>query len=791
MLTILRCILYPTAFFAGLAVACAAGILTVVFTAYPRLPDIAVLTDYRPKMPLQVFTSDGFLIGEFGEERRIPVGIANVPATLKQALLAAEDEHFYQHAGVDPVGVVRAAVANLRDGGRSQGSSTITMQLARTFFLSPEKSYVRKFYEALLSFKIESNLTKEQIFEIYINQIFLGQHAYGFAAAAQTYFGKPLAQISIAEAAMLAGIPKAPSTANPIVDPKRAKNRQQYVLRRMRELDFITEEEYRAALEEAIIIKRESVATYPVHAEYVAEMARQIATEHFSDAAYSAGLQVITTISKEAQETAYDALRQGVLDYDRRHGYRGAEAYIDLQRLGLDDENRDEALDNALQEFSGVDGLLPAVVLETSPGQVRAYLQGGETVTLEGDGIKVAAAMLGSRAPENKRLRPGAVIRLMHVTIPPQRAGQAPVTRWQITQLPEVEAAFIAASPLDGAVHALIGGFDFKRNEYNHVTQAWRQPGSSFKPFIYSAALEKGFSPGSIIRDEPIEVATSSTGSRIWRPKNYDGRYAGPITLRTALAKSKNIPSVQLIQAVGTGYTQNHITHFGFDAKRNPPYLTMALGAGSVTPWQMVGAYSIFANGGYRIRPHVVKEIRDRQGRVLARAEVVHAGDETQRAINPRNAYIMNSMLRDVATRGTAARASATLKRRDLGGKTGTTNDYLDAWFCGFQQTSVGCAWVGFDQPRRLGSQETGGHAALPIWIEYMKTALNGVPEQLLPQPEGITRAFGDIYYAENTPSISPMEAFENAENEDEDTEHDEEAPHPPPPPPFAPGGLF
>ncbi|MDR3353013.1 MAG: PBP1A family penicillin-binding protein [Zoogloeaceae bacterium] len=792
MLTVLRCILYPAAFFAGLAVICAAIALTVVFTAYPRLPEIDVLTDYRPKMPLQVFTSDGFLIGEFGAERRIPIGIRNVPAPLKQALLAAEDEHFYRHMGVDPIGVVRAAVNNLRKGNRSQGSSTITMQLARTFFLSPERSYERKFYEALLSFKIESTLTKEQIFEIYINQIFLGQHAYGFAAASQTYFGKPLSEINIAEAAMLAGIPKSPSKGNPIVDPKYARTRQQYVLRRMRELDFITETQYRTALETPILIQRESVASVPVHAEYVAEMARQIAVERFSDAAYSAGLQVITTISREQQETAYEALRQGILEYDRRHGYRGAEAYIDLQRFGPDDEDREQALDNALREFPSVDGLHPAVVLEASPRQVQAYLHGGETITLEGEGIKIAAAMLGDRAPANKKLRPGAVIRLMQVTLPPPKNGQTPTTRWQITQLPEVEAAFIAASPVDGAVHALVGGFDFNRGKYNHVTQAWRQPGSSFKPFIYSAALEKGFSPGSIIRDAPIEVATSSTGSRVWRPKNYDGRHEGPMTLRTALAKSKNIPAVQLILAVGTGYTQNYIAHFGFDARRNPPYLTLALGAGSVTPWQMVGAYSIFANGGYRVQPHIVKEIRDRQGHVLAQAVAPRAGDETQRAIDPRNAYIMNSMLRDVAIRGTAARASSILKRRDLAGKTGTTNDYLDAWFCGFQQTVVGCAWMGFDQPQRLGSRETGGQAALPIWIEYMKTALKGVPEQLPPQPEGIARAFGDLYYTENIPAVDPMAAFLEEQEEEEEGQEAipvETIPAPPaPPPPLFPG---
>jgi penicillin-binding protein 1A len=515
----------------------------------------------------------------------------------------------------------------------------------------------------------------------------------------------------------------------------------------MREQGFIDEAQYRAALEETLIIKRESAVPLAVHAEYVAEMARQITAEYFSEEVYSAGLQVFTTITKDEQETAYRALRQGVLDYDRRHGYRGAEAYIDLRQLG---EDRDEALDIAFQEFPPADDLIPAVVLEASPKHIKAYIHGGETVTLEGKTIAFAEKMLRDNAPAEQKLRPGAVIRLI-------KQEEAP--GWQIAQLPSVEAAFIAASPIDGAVHALVGGFDFNRNKYNHVTQAWRQPGSSFKPFIYSAALEKGFSPGSIVVDEPIEVS-SNINSRAWRPKNYDGRFEGPMKLRTALAKSKNIPSVLLIQAIGPGYVQDYVSRFGFDAHRHPPYPTMALGAGSVTPWQMAAAYSVFANGGYRVTPYVIKEIRDRQGHVLAQAATVKADDERLRVIDPRNAYLMYSMLRDVAIYGTAARASATLKRRDLGGKTGTTNDYLDAWFCGFQKTVAGCAWMGFDQPQKLGSRETGGYAALPIWITYMQQALKGVPEQLQPQPSGIASAYGDLYYRENIPEVDPAEVL-------------------------------
>ncbi len=742
----LRFILYPLLFIFGLAAMGIAIILIILVLAYPNLPSLEVLTDYRPKVPLRVFTSDGHLIGEFGEERRAVVKIQEVPEVMKQAILAAEDERFYQHGGVDTLGVLRAAYANFIGGGKRQGASTITMQVARNFFLSSEKTLTRKMYEALLSFKIEHNLSKDQIFELYINQIFLGQRAYGFAAAAQIYFGKPLAKISVAEAAMLAGLPKAPSAFNPVVNPKRARIRQEYVLKRMRELSFITEEQYQAALGETLVVKRDA-GQYPVHAEYVAEMARQIAAERFPDEVYSAGLQVITSISKDEQEAAYRALRKGVLDYDRRQGYRGAEAYIDLKQMGNDME---EALDVALQEFPSTEDLLPAVVLEASPKMIKAYIRGGETITLEGEPLKFAARMLDDKAPVAKKIRRGAVIRVIKQD-----------KHWLIAQLPEVEAAFVATHPKDGAIRALVGGFDFNRNMYNHVTQAWRQPGSSFKPFIYSAALEKGFSPGSIVADEPIVISSDVTGSQAWQPKNYDGKYDGPMKLRTALAKSKNMVSIRILQAMGPAYAQDYVTRFGFDAQRHPPYLTMALGAGSVTPWQMASAYAVFANGGYRINPYVVKEIRDQGGRVLAQATPAQAGDENLRAIDPRNAYLMYSMLRDVTIYGTAGRASATLKRHDLAGKTGTTNDYLDAWFCGFQQTVVGCAWVGFDQPRKLGSRETGGFTALPIWIAYMQEALKGVPEQQLPQPEGIATAQGDIFYSENTPPARPDPAQE------------------------------
>jgi penicillin-binding protein 1A len=735
-----RIILYPLALVAGLLAIGIALAFIVLALAYPNLPSLEVLTDYRPKIPLRVYTADGYLIGEFGEERRAVISIHDVPDVMKQAILSAEDDRFYQHGGIDYLGVLRAAAANLAGGGKRQGASTITQQVARNFFLTGEKTYTRKLYEALLSFKIENNLTKDEILELYVNQIFLGQRAYGFAAASQIYFGKALKDISIAEAAMLAGLPKAPSAYNPIVNPKRARLRQQYVLRRMHELRHISDQQYEAALKEPLVVKRE-LADYAVHAEYAAEMARQIAAERFPEDIYSRGLKVYTTLIKAEQEAAYLSLRKGVMDYDRRHGYRGAESYLDLKVFKSD---QDEAIDEAFQDIADAGDLVPALVLAADSKQVRAYRKGGEVVTLTGDAIKFAARMLDDKAPPNKRITRGAVIRL-------QKDDKG---NWTISQLPEVESAFVAIDPRDGGIRALVGGFDFNRNKFNHVTQAWRQPGSSFKPFIYSASLEKGYSPTTVIEDEPIVIPASQTGSQAWAPHNYDGKYEGPMKMRTALAKSKNMVSIRILQSIGTHYAQDYASRFGFDADKHPPYLTMALGAGSVTPWQMVTAYSVFANGGYRVTPYVVREIRDDKNQVIAQAAPQPAGVDGSRVIDPRNAFLMDSMLRDVTIYGTAAKASVALKRQDLAGKTGTTNEYVDAWFCGYQMTVAGCAWVGFDQPKKLGDKETGGAAALPMWIGYMSRALKDVPQQLPEAPDGLV-AFGSgrdrtYLYAEN-----------------------------------------
>jgi penicillin-binding protein 1A len=720
----LRWFLLPVMFLAGVVLMLMALAGIVFILAYPQLPSLEVITDYHPKIPLRVFTADGYLIGEFGEERRDFVRIQEVPTVMKQAILAAEDERFYQHPGIDTMGILRAAYSNFVGGGKKQGASTITMQVARNFFLSTEKTLTRKVYEALLSFKIENNLSKDEILQIYINQIYLGQRAYGFSAAAQIYFGKHLKDISVAEAAMLAGLPKAPSAYNPVANPKRARLRQQYVLRRMHDLGYIDDKQFAASDNEQLHVKHD-INDFGIHADYVAEMARQIAYDKFRDDIYTDGMKVVTTIMRADQEAAYASLRRGVMDYDRRHGYRGAEAYVDMAKVR--DDKDEEELEDLVQEFDDADDLKAAIVLFADTKQVRAYLRGGEIVTLAGDNLKFATRMLDDKAPANKRLRRGAIIRV-----------QQGEKGWQISQLPEVESAFVAASPIDGAIRALVGGFDFNRSKFNHVTQAWRQPGSSFKPFIYSAALEKGYTPATVIDDAPIIISAEETGSQAWEPHNYDGKYEGPMTMRMALAKSKNMVSIRILRAIGTQYAQDYATRFGYDAEKHPPYLTMALGAGSVTPWQHLAAYSVFANGGYKIEPYIVKQIVDAKGTVLAATEPAIAGDESLRVIDARNAWLMDSMLHDVARRGTAARADQVLKRHDLAGKTGTTNDYVDAWFCGYQPTIVGIAWIGFDQPRRLGNSETGGSAALPIWIGFMEKALKGVPESYMDAPDGL-----------------------------------------------------
>lgn len=714
---------YPLLAFLALGLVFSAAIMLAGILAYPDLPSLEALTDYRPKIPLRVYTTEGALIGEFGEERRALIKIGDVPKPMRLAILAAEDDRFYSHGGIDYMGVLRAALANLTAGGAREGASTITMQVARNFFLSGEKTLTRKFSEVLLALKIEHYLSKDQILELYVNQIYLGQRAYGFAAAAQTYFGRPLERLTVAEVAMLAGLPKAPSRYNPVVNPKRAKTRQHYVLRRMHDLKYITDAEYQAALAQPLTVKRE-VHNAEVNADSAAEMVRQAMFERYQEAIYSSGMKVYTTLRKADQEAANQALRQGVLDYDRRHGYRGPEGFAELPVSAV---NLEELLEDALADADESNGLVPAIILEAGLKQVKCYIKGGETAQISNEGLKFVLKNLGDNASQKTRLRRGALIRVQK----DDKGG------WQILQLPQIESALVSVVPQDGAIRALVGGFDFNRSKFNHVIQAWRQPGSSFKPFIYSAALEKGLTAATVINDAPIVVDAAQTGGQVWEPKNFDGEYAGPIRLRTALTKSKNLVSIRVLQSIGPAYAQDYIARFGFSPEKHPPYLTMALGAGSVTPMQMAAAYSIFANGGYRTQPYLIDRIVDARGTLLAQAKPKRAGDDAERAIDGRNAFIMTSLMRDVVRFGTGARAMQ-LKRQDLAGKTGTTNDQVDAWFTGFNPGLVAVAWIGFDQPRSMGGTETGAQAALPIWMGYMGKALKGVPEADLVVPEGV-----------------------------------------------------
>ncbi|BAX59484.1 penicillin-binding protein 1A [Burkholderia pyrrocinia] len=705
--------------------------------AWPNMPSLDALTDYRPKVPLRIYTSDHVLIGEFGEERRDVVHFKDVPDSLKKAILAIEDARFYDHGGVDLTGIIRAGFVALTNGHASQGASTITMQVARNFFLSSEKTYTRKIYEMLLAYRIERALTKDQILEVYMNQIYLGQRAYGFASAARVYFGKDLKDITLAEAAMLAGLPKAPSAYNPVVNPKRAKVRQEYILQRMLELNFITRGQYDEAVAQPLAVKGPG-RDFSVHAEYVAEMVRQMMYAQYREETYTRGFNVVTTIDSADQQVAYTALRKGIMDYERRHGYRGPEGFIELP-AGADD--REQAIDDALLEHPDNGELIAAVVTAASPRQITIAFIDGSTATVEGDNLRFASGALSTNAQPNRRIRPGAIVRVV----------KNDTGKWSITQLPQVEGAFLSIIPQDGAIRSLVGGFDYNKNKFNHVTQAWRQPGSSFKPFIYSASLDKGLGPATVINDGPLYFSAAETGGQPWEPKNYGGGFEGPMSMRTALQRSRNLVSIRILNHIGTKYAQQYITRFGFDAERHPAYLPMALGAGQVTPLQMAGAYSVFANGGYRVNPYLIAEVTDPNGAIVARAQPLVAEQNAPRAIDARNAYVMNSLLQSVAQRGTGARTNI-LKRTDLAGKTGTTNDSHDAWFAGYQHSLAAIAWIGYDNPRSLGDRETGGGLSLPVWIDYMGAALKGVPEFKPTVPDGVESLGSELYFTEFTP---------------------------------------
>ncbi|MFA7349141.1 MAG: penicillin-binding protein 1A [Methylotenera sp.] len=719
--------LFLTFVVGGLSLLALVGIAAALI--YPALPSLEALTDYHPKLPLRVYSEDGYLIGEFGEERRAYIKIEDVPKNMTDAVLAIEDRRFYQHSGVDVKGILRAIKNNVT-GVSHEGASTITMQVAKNFFTPPngKRTLITKINEALLAIKIENNLSKNKILELYINQIYLGQRSYGFAAASQVYYGKPLAKLNLAESALLAGLPKAPSSYNPFTNPKRALGRQREVLQDMYRYGFIKEPVYQDALKQPLRFKT-SKQSRDLAADYVAEIVRDNLYAQYQEDIYSSGLNVYTTILKANQEAANSAIREGVLDYDIRHGYRGPEKILSIEALGT--EEKTQAINDALDDIDVSNGLVPAVITAVSQKSVLVRTKNGDDIEVAGKGLALVQKTLSEKDPAKRKLKPGAIIRVF------KSASAKDDNGWRIAQLPQVESALVAMDPETGAIRALVGGFDFNRNKFNHVTQARRQPGSSFKPFVYSAALEKGFTAATIVEDEPLSFSAGETGNKAWSPQNYDNNFDGPIRLRQALIKSKNMVSIRVLQAIDPNYAQDYITRFGFAAKDHPAYLTMALGAGSTTPWQMASAYAVFANGGYRVKPNLIAKIVDQNGKVISETKFVQAKAGAPRVIDARNAFIMNSMMQDVIKHGTAMRALQ-LGRSDIAGKTGTTNDYFDAWFAGYSPKQVAITWVGFDKPRRLGGSETGGSAALPIWIKYMATALKGLPISDFPVPDGV-----------------------------------------------------
>lgn len=722
-----RWLLVGTLGAAMLVIALAVG--TVAWLT-PQLPALDPVLAYQPRQHLQILTRDGVEIGQFGAERRQFVPIAEVPEQLKQAVLSVEDKRYYQHRGIDLRGLARAVVAQLT-GGMRQGASTITQQVARNFFLSHRFTLERKLKEALLALEMERQLDKDRILELYLNQIFLGHRAYGFEAAAQTYFGKSLNALSLAETAMLAGLPQNPYYANPFSNLARAQKRQHTVLSRMVTAGAITAEQAAAARAEPLVLRdRDELG---LRAEFVAELARQAVVDRFGAQAYSQGLRVITSIRAADQAAAWQAVSHGVLNHDAGQAWRGPEGQESLPRERSDDER---AALEVLKGYSDHDWLRPAVVLEASRNQIDALLPTGERLVLTGNALRLVRPALSARRQDPAlAIQRGSVIRVRQL---------GPSADWQITQWPAVEAALVSMDPHTGRVRALVGGFDYGRQPFNHVTQAWRQPGSAFKPILYSAALEAGVMPDTLINDAALDSANG------WDPKNSDGQYDGPIALRTALERSKNLVSVRVLDAVGVPAVRDWAARFGLDRSRQPDSLTLALGTGSATPLQMAQAYSVLANGGWRVPPVVIERITDTAGTVLFQAAEAPERIPANRAIPARNAFIINSMLNGVTRTGTAARAQQLLKRRDLYGKTGTTNEAVDAWFAGFQPGLVSVVWMGHDRPRSLGTRASGGALALPIWIDYMRVALDGVPA--LPEarpPNGVVRDEGDWRYAE------------------------------------------
>jgi len=707
-----------------------AAVVLVVATAvvYPQLPDLGALTHYQPKQPLRVFTADGVQIGSFGTERRVYQRIDQIPQLMKDSLLAVEDARFYEHSGIDPIGVARAVVSVLSVGlvRRVQGGSTITQQVARTFLLTNERTVSRKFKEALLSLRIEAALSKDQVLELYMNQIYLGSRAYGFEAAAQTYFGKTLATLSPAECAMLAGLPQNPRNVNPIRNPERAHARQQIALARMLKQGVITDAQYATAKAEKLVVRKS--ATADIHAEYVAEAARQQVFAQFGEQAYVQGFDVTTTLVAAEQQAAYLALRHTLIEHAQRQPWQGPQDHEDLPTDLKDD---DPAVTQALADLEDDEDLRVAIVTSASPSAVTVVLASGEIVKIDKAGLRLAQAGLAPRAPKALAIRRGSVVRV-------QQQGKA----WLVAQWPQAQGALVALNPATGEVRALVGGFDFAHSQFNHVTQGWRQPGSSYKPFIYAGALDHGVMPETLVNDMPL----TQVGS--WDPSNSDGSTDGPITVREALTRSKNLVTIRLVQLLGAPAMRDWTARFGFDVRRQPDDLTLALGTGTTTALQLASAYGVLANGGYLLPSTLIKRVANSRGEVIFEAPA-QAIEERRRVTSERNTFVTNSLLQEVTRAGTAARAQAILKRPDLYGKTGTTNDVVDAWFAGFQPGLVAVVWLGHDEPRSLGSHASGASLALPAWIEFMATALKDVPVREVSPPEGVLKIDGNWRYAE------------------------------------------
>ena len=700
-------------------------IFFVVSLIYPTLPDVRHLEEYRPKQPLQVFSKDGSLIAEFGEERRDYIPINQVPQRMINAILAIEDRRFFEHPGIDFIGIARAAMRNIL-GQSNEGASTITMQVARNFFLSSEKTFKRKINEILLAIKIEKNLTKEEILELYINQIYLGQRSFGFLAAANTYFNKNLSQLNLAETALLAGLPKAPSRYNPLVNPELSIGRQQAVLSSLLRHGFIDRTTYALALEEPIDL-RDNVSKRELKADYIAEMVRKTLYDEFGEKIYTSGLKVFTTIKDKNQRHANLAVQRGIINYMSRHEIKPPESYVPFSNQTFENEKEQEKfILKQLRLIPRYGDFIPGVVLSTQPLKITALLKNGQKIDVYKRGLTLFKNDLREEDPNKKIVKAGVVLRFV------KDRGS-----WTATQLPEIESALVSMDPQTGALLALVGGFDFYRSKFNHVSQANRQPGSIFKPFIYSAALEKGINAATLVNDGYLYVTARELNSNEnWEPQNYNEKFSGPMRLRDGLAQSKNLVAIRVLKHIGPKYAQDYISRFGFDSKKHPPYLSMALGVGEVTPMEMVAAYGVFANGGFLKKPYFIEKIIDSKGRkVKHSAELMNA--ETPRSIDPRNAFVMTEMLKEVIESGTAKKAKR-LKRSDIAGKTGTTNELHDAWFAGYNPDIVTVTWVGYDQPKPLGKKETGSRAALPIWMDYMEPILDQYPVRLQIEPEGI-----------------------------------------------------